>query len=75
MGTDNLIKVIRASVRPLVTVGLVAALIFWVSAGIEIPREVYGFVGAIIGFWFAARENDKERALHLEAALPQEGKK
>jgi len=63
MTADGIIKVVRACVRPLVTLGLVGALVTWVTMGIEIPREVYGFIGAVIGFWFAARENDKERVL------------
>ena len=34
MTADDIIKVVRACVRPLVTLGLVGALVTWVTMGI-----------------------------------------
>lgn len=53
------------SIRGLVTLGLVGVIIASIPLGWEVPKEVYGFVGAIIGFYFASRENNAQR-VHLE---------
>jgi len=49
----------------MVTLALVIVICLSVPLKWEVPREVFGFVAAIIGYYFAARENSAQR-VHLE---------
>ena len=55
-----MIEAIRSLVRPVVTFGVVAALIYGFVAKLIAPDVFLPVVTIIIGFWFAERATEKK---------------
>jgi len=53
---DKISELIRAVVRPIVTVIAVVSTIFMIFIGTTIPTEWWPLLGVIITFWFATRK-------------------
>lgn len=53
------------SIRALMALSLTGALIFLLVTGHEIPNWIAPVITALVGFYFAGRENNAER-VHLE---------
>lgn len=55
--TKNPLWMPRGSVRALIALGLVTAVVSLAILGKELPKEIVGFAGAAFGYYFAARQN------------------
>jgi hypothetical protein len=54
---DNIAKFVSSMVRPLVTFGLTAALIFFASTGLVEADEVVVLTAMAVGYWFGQRNS------------------
>ena len=52
---DDFIELIRAIVRPIITVMAVASTVMLISLQIPVPEWYQGLVLMIVTFWFATR--------------------
>ena len=57
---DQIQKLIRSLVRPIVTVAVVVGTLGWISAGVAVPEEWWVVLATVITFWFATRPTRKE---------------
>jgi hypothetical protein len=46
----------EGSVRAIIAIGLTVAIIVAIFVGVQVPDVVFGFMAAIVGFYFASRE-------------------
>ena len=46
----------EGSVRAIIAIGLTMAIIVAIFVQMEVPDVVFGFMAAIVGFYFASRE-------------------
>ena len=46
----------EGSVRAMIAIGLTVAIIVAIFVGVVVPDVLFGFMAAIIGFYFASRE-------------------
>lgn len=60
---DTVLRAIGAlTVRALVTVGLTGAVIALAVEGQEIPTELFGAFGVVMGFWFGIEANNRQNS-------------
>jgi hypothetical protein len=57
MTVTEFIDLIRAIIRPLITLLLVAALVVFVASDKDIPEVFTNITLVVIGFWFGTRES------------------
>ena len=50
-----MIPIIRASVRPIVTVAAMLATIGFIAFSTSIPEQWWAILSAVVAFWFASR--------------------
>jgi len=50
-----MVELIRALVRPIVTISLTLLIIYLSIVGLIEPRELMGIYGTVLGFWFGQR--------------------
>lgn len=60
MNEKNPLKLPVGSVRAIIALLLTLAIIIATFLQIPIPDVIYGFLGAVIGFYFAHRANNTE---------------
>jgi hypothetical protein len=61
MNPNGILKLLRGSVRPLVLLAIVAAIIGFLASGKVEEAKILIGVGALpMGFWFAERQNRRE---------------
>lgn len=60
MNDKNPLKLPAGSVRAIIALLLTLAIIIATFLQIPIPDVIYGFLGAVIGFYFAHRANNTE---------------
>jgi len=61
MESKNPLNLPPGSVRAIIALLLTVAIIIAIFVNVEIPEVVFGFLGAIIGFYFAHRANNTEK--------------
>jgi len=61
MEGKNPLNLPAGSVRAIIALMLTLAIIIGVFLQIAIPDVIFGFLGAIIGFYFAHRANNTEK--------------
>jgi hypothetical protein len=50
----------QGSIRAIIAIGLTVAIIIAIFVNVTVPDVVFGFMAAIVGFYFASRENQHE---------------
>lgn len=61
MEGKNPLNLPPGSVRAIIALLLTVAIIIAIFVRVEIPEVIFGFLGAIIGFYFAHRANNTEK--------------
>jgi len=61
MESKNPLNLPVGSVRAIIALLLTVAIIIGTFLQIAIPDVIYGFLGAVIGFYFAHRANNTEK--------------
>ncbi len=61
MNNKNPLNLPAGSIRAIIALMLTAAIIVAMFVNVVVPDVVFGFLGAIIGFYFAHRANNTEK--------------
>ncbi|MBA7587598.1 hypothetical protein ES708_29629 [subsurface metagenome] len=61
MENKNPLNLPPGSIRAIIALMLTAAIIVAMFVNVVVPDVVFGFLGAVIGFYFAHRANNTEK--------------
>lgn len=53
----------KGSIRAIIALVVVVTWVILLGLGVMVPKEFYVILGAVVTFYFQARENDRERDL------------